>query len=105
VAAIVEESKEESLNFVHPCSPHVQLNNWVSVNVSRVFNGNEIYVDESFENNNVNISYTNFTLPVNNTEDDYKEDWEPPPELLRLVEQEAREITTSRGDRGNQFRR
>jgi len=27
VAAIVEESEEESLNFVHPCSPHVQLNN------------------------------------------------------------------------------
>ena len=70
----VEESEEESLNFGHPCSPHVQLNNWVFVNVSRVFNGNEIYVDESFENNNVNISYTNFTLPVNNAEDDYEED-------------------------------
>jgi len=25
-------------------------------------------------------------------EDDYEEDWEPPPELLRLVEQEAREL-------------
>jgi len=25
-------------------------------------------------------------------EDDYEEDWEPPPELLRLVEQEAKEI-------------
>jgi len=46
----------------------------------------------------VNISYPNFTLPVNNMEDDYEEDWEPPPELLRLVEQEARELKPHQED-------
>jgi len=34
----------------------------------------------------------NFTLPVDNTEDDYEENCEPSPELLRLVEQEAKEM-------------
>jgi len=51
-----------------------------------------------FENNNVNISYPNFTLLVNNMEDDYEEDWEPPLELLRLVEQEARELKPHQED-------
>ena len=73
------------------------------MNVSRVFNGNEIYVDESFENNNVNISYTNFTLPVNNTKNDYEENWETPHEWLRLVEQETRDKAASRGHRSNQL--
>ena len=40
----------------------------------------------------MSISHPNFELPVENTENDYDEDCEPPPELLRLVEQEAREI-------------
>jgi len=31
-------------------------------------------------------------------EDDYEEDWEPPPELLRLVEQEARELKPHQED-------
>jgi len=40
----------------------------------------------------LSISYPNFEIPVENTENDYDEDCEPPPELLRLVEQETREI-------------
>jgi len=35
---------------------------------------------------------SNFTLPVDNTEDDYEEDCEPSPELLRLVEKEAKKM-------------
>jgi len=35
----------------------------------------------------------NFTLPVDDTENDYDEDYETFPELLRLVEQETKEIT------------
>ena len=34
----------------------------------------------------------NFTLPVDNTENDYEEDSEPSLELLRLGEQEAKEM-------------
>jgi len=40
----------------------------------------------------LSISHPNFKLPVEDTENDYDEDCEPPPELLRLVEQETREI-------------
>jgi len=40
----------------------------------------------------LSISHPNFELPVEDTENDYDEDCEPPPELLRLVEQETREI-------------
>ena len=40
----------------------------------------------------MSISHPNFELPVEDTENDYDEDCEPPPELLRLVEQETREI-------------
>ena len=35
---------------------------------------------------------TNVSLPVDDTENDYDEDCETPPELLRLVEQETKEI-------------
>jgi len=31
-------------------------------------------------------------------EDDYEEDWEPPPELLRLVEQEGRKLKPHQED-------
>jgi len=31
-------------------------------------------------------------------EDDYEEDWEPPPQLLRLVKQEARELKPHQED-------
>ena len=31
-------------------------------------------------------------------EDDYEEDWEPPPELLRLVKQEAKELKPHQED-------
>ena len=34
----------------------------------------------------------NFSLPVDDTKNDYDEDCETPPELLRLVEQETKEI-------------
>ena len=34
----------------------------------------------------------NFSFPVDDTENDYGEDCETPPELLRLVEQETKEI-------------
>ena len=40
----------------------------------------------------MNISHPNFELPDEDTENDYDEDYEPSLELLRLVEQEAREI-------------
>jgi len=40
----------------------------------------------------LSISHPNFELPVEDTENDYDEDCEPRPELLRLVEQETREI-------------
>jgi len=40
----------------------------------------------------LNISHPNFELPVENTKNDYDEDYEPPPKLLGLVEQETREI-------------
>ena len=40
-----------------------------------------------------NISFSNFTDPDDNMEnDEYDENCEPSPELLRVVEQEAREI-------------
>ena len=42
VATIAEEAEEESLNLVHPCPPNMQLNNWVSVDVPRVFNYEEM---------------------------------------------------------------
>ena len=38
------------------------------------------------------ISRPNFELLVKDTKNDYNEDYEPPPELLRLIEQETREV-------------
>jgi len=45
---------------------------------------------DDFEN--PKILCTNVSLPVDDTENDYDEDCETPPELLRLVEQETKEI-------------
>jgi len=54
------------------------------------------YDNECFENNNVDIP--NFEHPVDNMEDDYEDDPEPFPELMRLVEQESKEIKPHQED-------
>jgi len=48
------------------------------------------YDDGCFEN--VNVDCPNLEHPVDNMEDDYEDEWEHSPEMLRLVEQEAKEI-------------
>jgi len=42
VAAIEKELEEEGLDFVHPCSPGARLSNWESVDISVVFNIDEM---------------------------------------------------------------
>ena len=42
VAAIEKELKDEDSNFVRPCPPDVQLDNWESVNLSMVFTCDEM---------------------------------------------------------------
>ncbi|XP_052735520.1 uncharacterized protein LOC128197506 [Vigna angularis] len=54
------------------------------------------YDNECFESNYVDIP--DFGRPVNNTEDDCDDDPEPPPELLRLVEQECKEMKPHQED-------
>jgi len=46
----------------------------------------------------LNISHPNFELLLEDMENDYYEDCEAPPELLRLVEQETREINHMKRD-------
>ena len=36
--------------------------------------------------------FVNFEMPINCVEEDEEKDWELPPDLLRMVEQEEREI-------------
>ncbi|XP_052723845.1 uncharacterized protein LOC128193782 [Vigna angularis] len=90
IAVVEEEARSESSNFMWVCSPDAQLNNWKTLDLPMMFNSNEIYDNECFENNNVDIP--KWEHPVNNTEDDCEDDPEPSPELLRLVEQESKEI-------------
>ena len=47
---------------------------------------------DSLKNNNTRISSYGFDHPVNHADEDYEDDWEPFPELKRLIEQEAKEI-------------
>jgi len=42
VEAIEKELEEEGLDFVHPCSPGARLSNWESVDISVVFNIDEM---------------------------------------------------------------
>jgi len=93
VAAIKQRHGDQSFNLVHPCLPDEEIGNWESVDIPVVFTRDEIYDDVCFENNYSNILYPNFADPdVNMENDDYEENCEPSPELLRLVEQEVREI-------------
>ncbi|KAF1879695.1 hypothetical protein Lal_00044314 [Lupinus albus] len=48
--------------------------------------------NESITNDNFNNHLPNFDHPINQAEEDNDEEWEASPELLRLVEQESREI-------------
>ncbi|XP_017428581.2 uncharacterized protein LOC108336620 [Vigna angularis] len=90
VAVVGEEGGSGSSNFVWACSPDARLSNWETLDLPVMFNSNEIYDDECFENNNVDIP--NLAYPVDDTEDDYEDGSEPSPELMRLVEQESKEI-------------
>ncbi|XP_017420393.2 uncharacterized protein LOC108330418 [Vigna angularis] len=88
IAAVENEERSESSSFVWACSPDAPLNNWETLDLPVMLN--KIHDDECFENNNIDTP--NFENPVNNTEDDCEDDLEPSPELLRLVEQESKEI-------------
>ncbi|XP_052726214.1 uncharacterized protein LOC108332575 [Vigna angularis] len=90
IAAVEDEDRSESSSFVRACSLDAPLDNWETLSLPVMLNLNKIYDNESFENNNVDIP--NFEHPVDNTEDDYEDDPKPSPELLRLVEQESKEI-------------
>ncbi|XP_052736650.1 uncharacterized protein LOC128197859 [Vigna angularis] len=96
IAAVEDEDSSECSSFVRACSPAAPLNNWETLSLPVMLNLNKIYDNESFENNNVDIP--NFEHPIDNTEDDYEDDPEPSPELLRLVEQESKEIKPHQED-------
>ncbi|XP_052728311.1 uncharacterized protein LOC108320289 [Vigna angularis] len=94
IAVVEEEARSESSNFVWVCSPGARLNNWKTLDLPVMFKSIEIYDNECFENNNVNIP--KWAHPVINAEDDpeddSEDDLETSPELLRLVERESKEI-------------
>ncbi|XP_052725995.1 uncharacterized protein LOC128194433 [Vigna angularis] len=90
IAVVEEEARSESSNFVWVCSPGAQLNNWKTLDLPVMFKSIEIYDNECFENNNVNIP--KWEHSVINAEDDPEDDLETSPELLRLVERESKEI-------------
>jgi len=48
--------------------------------------------NESYEDINIEIPNFNFEMPINQVEEDEEKDWELSPDLLRMVEQEEREI-------------
>ncbi|XP_052728595.1 uncharacterized protein LOC128195360 [Vigna angularis] len=96
IAAVEDDDSSEYSSFVRACSPAAPLNNWETLSLPVMLNLNKIYDNESFENNNVDIP--NFEHPIDNTEDDYEDDSEPSPELLRLVEQESKEIKPHQED-------
>ena len=48
--------------------------------------------NESCEDIDIEIPNVNFEMPINCVEEDEEKDWELPPDLLRMVEQEEREI-------------
>ncbi|KAG2394489.1 RNA-directed DNA polymerase-like protein [Vigna angularis] len=98
IAAVEDEDSSECSSFVRACSPATPLNNWETLSLPVMLNNSKKcrYDNESFENNNVDIP--NFEHPIDNTEDDYEDDPEPSPELLRLVEQESKEIKPHQED-------
>ncbi|XP_017416451.2 uncharacterized protein LOC108327238 [Vigna angularis] len=96
IAAVGDEDGSEGSSFVWACSPDARLDNWKMLDLPVMLNLNEIYDNECFESNYVDIP--DFGRPVNNTEDDCDDDPEPPPELLRLVEQECKEMKPHQED-------
>jgi len=48
--------------------------------------------NESCEDIDIEIPNVNFEMPINRVEENEEKDWELPPDLLRMVEQEEREI-------------
>ncbi|XP_052734034.1 uncharacterized protein LOC108321519 [Vigna angularis] len=104
IAVVEEEARSESLNFVWVCSPGVQLNNWKTLDLPVMFKSIEIYDNECFENKNVNIPKWEHPVinaeddPEDGPEDDPEDDPELSPELLRLVEQESKEIKPHQED-------
>jgi hypothetical protein len=45
-----------------------------------------------FESDNASITSSNFNYPINQTDEEYEYDLDPPSELLRLMEKETKEI-------------
>jgi len=76
------------LNLVHPCLPDAQIKNLKFKDLPMVYTSDEIYDD--YEKSNTLCP--NFSLLVDDTKNDYDDDYGTPIELLRLVEQEAKEI-------------
>ncbi|XP_022632809.1 uncharacterized protein LOC106780655 [Vigna radiata var. radiata] len=106
---LIEEKRERSLarverwepraRKIHICDIQKSFRSAGWVNISQIAvvededrseSSNFVYDNECFENNNVDIP--NFEHHVDNTEDDYEDDSKPSPELMRLVEQESKEI-------------
>ncbi|KAF1874397.1 hypothetical protein Lal_00030317, partial [Lupinus albus] len=92
IIAMVEDGQLESdLGHVYQCIPGTRLSNWTEEDVA-----SDVYYaisdNESITNDNFNNHLPNFDHPINQAEEDIDEEWEASPELLRLVEQESREI-------------
>jgi len=85
----------EGLNLVHSCLPDAQINNWEFKYLPVVYTND--WICNNFEKLN-GFENSNFTFPVDDTKNDYDEDYEPCLKLLRLVEQEAKEIKPHQED-------
>nr|KYP46635.1 hypothetical protein KK1_031729 [Cajanus cajan] len=92
--ALVEQDfhEEEQASLVRACPLNMELNNWEIVEVPVVFNSDLKFEKNALESDNASVASNNFDCPINQTYEEIEHDLEPSPKLLRLVEQEVKEI-------------
>ncbi|XP_027192674.1 uncharacterized protein [Cicer arietinum] len=92
IAAAEDDMFDGEVNWIRPCGVGVEIRNWKVVKSLIIFNAIPIFWNSSFTNDCTKISLHNLNHLVSQTEKDNEEDYEPPLDLLRAIEQEAQGI-------------
>ncbi|XP_057453231.1 uncharacterized protein LOC130745105 [Lotus japonicus] len=93
VAMAAEEAPgNERVDLVLPCEPDSELDNWEILELPVVLSPDSKYESDSLDGDSASPLSHDFDRPVNQADEVEEDEWEPSPDLLRLVDEEDRKI-------------
>ncbi|XP_027337107.1 uncharacterized protein LOC113850763 [Abrus precatorius] len=93
VAAAEEDThRDEHVNFVRACLLNIEIGNWENIELLVILDSKFKPDDDILKNVNANIALNNVDYLINQASNETEHAHDPSPELLRLVEQETKEI-------------